>query len=142
MIDNVGSSAINHQLSILFVLETPSETDVIYHMLPATDWAATSADAPYRAASLEREGFIHCSGDHARLLAVANSFYRHQPGDWLVLVIDEAAVDAPVRWDAVGDTQFPHIYGQLNRSAVVEIVPFPRSSDGAFALPPTWQPSA
>ncbi len=115
---------------------------MIYHMLPATDWAATPPDALYRAASLEAEGFIHCSGDTARLLAVGNSFYRDQPGDWLILVINEGAVDAPVRWDAVGDTHFPHIYGPLNRSAVVEAVSFPRSVDGAFALPPAWQAAA
>jgi uncharacterized protein (DUF952 family) len=112
---------------------------MLYHMLPAADWAATAPGAPYRAPSLATEGFIHCSGDHAALLTVGNSFYRNEPGDWLVLVIDEAAVDAPVQWDAVEDTRFPHIYGPLNRSAVVDVVPFPRTAGGAFVLPPTWQ---
>lgn len=112
---------------------------LIYHMLAADDWAAAPPDAPYRAASLASEGFIHCSGNHATLLAVGNSFYRSRPGDWIVLVIDEEAVDAPVQWDPVGETRFPHIYGPLNRSAVVEVVDFPRTDDGAFALPPAWQ---
>ncbi len=112
---------------------------MLYHMLPADDWEATPANAPYRAASLEDEGFIHCSGDHATLVAVGNSFYRSRPGEWLVLVIDEAAVEAPVRWDPVEGMFFPHIYGPLNRSAVVDVVPFPRASDGAFVLPGIWQ---
>ena len=112
---------------------------LIYHMLPADDWAATPAKAPYRAASLQTEGFIHCSGNRATLLTVGNTFYRNQPGEWLVLVIDEAAVDAPVQWDPVGDTHFPHVYGPLNRSAVIAVKPFPRSTEGAFALPDDWQ---
>ena len=112
---------------------------MIYHMLPAADWAATPAEAPYSAASLQSEGFIHCSGDHATVLAVGNNFYRHLPGDWLILAIDEDAVAAPVQWDAVEDTHFPHIYGPLNRSAVVEVIAFPRAADGAFEMPTAWQ---
>jgi len=112
---------------------------LIYHMLTADDWAATAPGAPYRAASLESEGFIHCSGSHATLLAVGNSFYSNRPGGWLVLVIDEVAVDAPVQWDPVGETRFPHIYGPLNRSAILEVVDFPRAADGAFVLPTGWQ---
>ncbi len=111
---------------------------VIYHMLPADDWSGLPAGAAYRAASLETEGFIHCSGSRSTLLSVGNSFYRNEPGAWLILVIDEAAVESPIQWDAVGDAEFPHIYGPLNRSAIIEVVPFPRSADGAFALPPTW----
>lgn len=111
---------------------------LIYHMLPAGEWRGLPAGAAYRAASLESEGFIHCSGSHSTLLNVGNSFYRNEPGAWLILVIDEEAVEPPVRWDPVGEAHFPHIYGPLNRSAVIEIVDFPRTADGAFELPRAW----
>jgi uncharacterized protein (DUF952 family) len=106
----------------------------IYHMLEATTWTA-QPDEDYCAASLASEGFIHCSGDPDTLLQVANAFYRYQPGDWLVLVVDSGRLHAPLRWDRVGDREFPHLYGPLNRDAVVGVLPMPRAMDGNFELP-------
>jgi uncharacterized protein (DUF952 family) len=78
-------------------------------------------------------------------LDVANRFYRDVPGDFLVLVIDPARLTAPLRdepaspGDAVGRWRdltsghlFPHIYGPLNRDAIVEVRPAGRSPDGTF----------
>ena len=64
-------------------------------------------------------------------LQIAN---RHRRGDqrpFLLLTIDLDRVSAPWRYDAAGD-DFPHIYGPLNRDAIVDVRPFPRSADGTF----------
>lgn len=104
-------------------------------MLPAAIWRKQQPDQPYRHESLAQEGFIHCTGDAARLTWVANQFYRREAADFLILWIDEARVVAPVQWDAVGDTAFPHIYGPLNVDAIIDVTAFPRDETGAFLRP-------
>lgn len=116
-----------------------SDDGSIYHMLAEASWLAQRGSGVYAADSLAREGFIHCSPSHDALLRVANSFYFEQPGDWVVLVIRESAVQPEVRWEAADGTLFPHIYGALNLDAVVDVKPFPRTRDGRFVLPVEWQ---
>lgn len=106
--------------------------NILYHMLPAEDWAQAQVAGSYEAESLHSEGFIHCSGTPEVVVQVANRLYRRLPGAWLVLLLDEAAIAAPVRWDAVEDTHFPHIYGALNLDAVKQVIPFPRDAEGNF----------
>jgi len=120
------------------ILKSHQESSTpIYHMLEAQAWQA-EPDKPYAAPSLQTEGFIHCSGDRPTLMAVANRFYRDHPGNWIVLVIDPQRLSAPLQWDQVEDGTFPHLYGPLNRDAVVGIVPLPRADDGSFLPPSLW----
>ena len=112
---------------------------IVYHMLPAAVWAAVPADEPYRAATLESEGFVHCTAEGPILQAVANRFYRSEPGDWLILAVDLRQVTAPVRWEEADGRLFPHIYGPIARAAVVQVIPFGRSEDGSYELPEVLQ---
>lgn len=113
-----------------------AEGQPIYHMLEASTWAG---DAPYAAASLASQGFIHLTGARDMLLRVANAVYRNEPGAWLILVVDPARLQAPLRWEAVEGVLFPHLYGTLNRDAVIEVINFPRAADGSYELPPEWR---
>jgi uncharacterized protein (DUF952 family) len=108
---------------------------IAFHMLPKAAWDALPASGAYRAATLETEGFVHCTAEPAMLEVVANRFYRSEPGDWLILAIDLNQVDADVRWERADDHLFPHIYGSIERNAVRRVVPFPRSQDGTYLLP-------
>lgn len=112
---------------------------LILHLIPAPAYAALAADAPVRNASLETEGFLHCTRGLALMLEVANRFYQAVPGDFLVLVIDPDKVRAPVRFepptssaDPLAGQLFPHIYGPLNRDAIVAVRTARRASDGTF----------
>lgn len=111
---------------------------MIYHMLPESDWRAQPADESYVCESLETEGFIHCTDQRDRLVWVANHFYQKLSGRFIVLGIEEELVEAEIRWEEADEHIFPHIYGPLNRNAVVSIVEFPRTSDGTFTLPTEW----
>lgn len=111
-------------------------TPLIYHMTPQAIWDA-QRDAPeFVAASLADEGFIHCTAEPAMLLHVANRFYRDVPEPFIIVAIDGQRVHAEVRWEEADGHLFPHIYGPLNREAVVDVLPFPRLTDDRFMLPP------
>jgi uncharacterized protein (DUF952 family) len=110
-------------------------------MLPQHEWSQRPQSALYVAESLPIEGFIHCSPDAQVLLAVANRFYRSQPGEWLILSIDDNALEFELRWESVDGQLFPHVYGPINTEAVVAVTRFPRDADGHF-LPPHLLPQS
>jgi len=105
---------------------------VIYHLVPADDWHATSLTSPYLPRDFENDGFIHCTRGLTLLLQVANTFYRDVPGEFLLLVLDERRISADVKYER----GFPHIYGPLNRNAILAVYPMVRRDDGCFELPP------
>lgn len=113
--------------------------NIVYHMLPSSVWEAAAEENAYHAATLASEGFVHCTAELPLLEQVANRFYRSQPGDWLILLVDLDRVAAPVRWEAADDHLFPHIYGPIERQAIVETIPFPRREDGSYQLPEVLQ---
>ena len=112
-----------------------AQPTIVFHMLPKAAWDALAAGSAYRAATLDSEGFVHCTAEPAMLEVVANRFYRSEPGDWLILAIDLNQVGADVRWETADDHLFPHIYGAIERNAVRRVVPFPRNQDGTYSLP-------
>lgn len=117
----------------------------IYHITHLRDWQAGQSSGWYRTASLEKEGFIHCSTAQ-QVARVANAFYQGQV-DLVLLKIDEAQVQHEVRFEPPVHPQtgqpepgnpdlFPHIYGALNADAVMQALPFHPGEDGQFTLPP------
>ena len=50
-------------------------TGSLLHLLPLSAFQA-DRDAPIRSATLDAEGFVHCSPDVRTTLAVANALYR------------------------------------------------------------------
>ena len=118
--------------------EPASGLSPIFHMLPHTAWAGRMSSADYAPLTLAAEGFIHCTAECDRLLAVANAFYRDDTSAYIILVIDPTRVTAEIRWESADGHVFPHIYGSLNPDAVVDVVPFPRSLAGEFLPPTSW----
>ena len=101
-------------------------------------WQSAPADELLRPASLATEGFVHCTGDEATLLRVANTFYRQLPGELVVLDLDEDTLGSPLVWEhpvpapPAGSTvtQFPHVYGPIARAAVQRVRRLVRATDG------------
>ena len=56
---------------------------------------------------------------------VANRLYGDVV-DLVVLVLDEDLLTATVRYDPTPDGVFPHLYGPLDREAIVDIEPLRR----------------
>lgn len=109
---------------------------IILHITRYLEWLAEQESGEYRTASLEREGFIHCSTPE-QVISVANTLY-HGQRDLVLLGIERSRVRAPVRDEDCYESGqlFPHIYGPLNRDAVVQVLPFPPDAEGQFSLPP------
>ena len=64
------------------------------------------------------EGFIHCCTDQQIQTVIRNHFPGHS--GLLLLRIDLEAVRAEIRYEpGTGGEHYPHIYGPLNRDAVV-----------------------
>ena len=105
---------------------------MIYHLLPAADVEAALANAEFAPASLAAEGFIHASEDEAQVVGVANRLYADS-GELAALVIDERRVRAEIKREAAANGErYPHIYGPLERAAVVGVRRLRRGGDGRF----------
>lgn len=102
----------------------------IYHLVLRRTWDE-NAEQPYTPASLADEGFIHCSFAH-QVAGSANRFYASAT-DLLLLHIDAERLTSPLREEASGIGEiFPHIYGPLNREAVVTVETLQRGMDGSW----------
>jgi uncharacterized protein (DUF952 family) len=102
-----------------------------YHLTPESWWRGADSGAPLPAPSLADEGFIHCTTGHDEMVTTANRHYRDDPRPFVVLTIDLGAVTSEIRVeDARGI--YPHVYGPIDRAAIVDARSIPRASDGTF----------
>ncbi|MFE6696833.1 DUF952 domain-containing protein [Streptomyces sp. NPDC057718] len=109
-------------------------TEPLLHLAEAPLWEAARGTGTYemstRGRTLQEEGFIHLSLPR-QLPGVARMLYGDGNGegtgdrDLVVLVVDPARLTDPVRYEAMkpGGEEFPHLYGPLPVSAVVEVRP-------------------
>jgi uncharacterized protein (DUF952 family) len=102
-----------------------------FHLTPADWWAAADPAAALTAPSLETEGFIHCTTGADEMVATANRHYRDDPRAFVVLTIDLGRLTVPVRLDDPARI-YPHVFGPLDRAAIVGVGPMPRDANGTF----------
>jgi uncharacterized protein (DUF952 family) len=104
----------------------------LLHITERDLWEAVLPTGAYtwstRGRTLGEEGFIHCSL-RDQLPTVAAFLYGDPPArdDLIVLVIDDALLTSPVRYEspAPGAPEYPHLYGPLPVSAVRAVEPWP-----------------
>ncbi len=102
-----------------------------YHLVAEPVYESWDASQDYTPEDYERDGFIHCTDGIANVLATANRYYKDDDRHWLVLVIDKEKVSAEVKYEDAKKI-YPHIYGPLNRDAIVSELPLKRAEDGTF----------
>jgi uncharacterized protein (DUF952 family) len=113
--------------------------DCIFHICSRAQAEAARASGTYTAPSLATEGFIHFSRAH-QVQGVRTAFYAGQQ-DLVLLVVDPALLQAPLRYEAPAHPsshstapapspaqRFPHLYGPLPWSAVIDVVDIDRFS--------------
>ncbi|MBT3392294.1 MAG: DUF952 domain-containing protein [Chloroflexi bacterium] len=111
-----------------------SSKTVIVHLCTRADWEVAQRAGAYRAASLESEGFIHCSRPD-QIFKVVNTFYQQIP-DLVLLWLEPEKIAAEIRWEAADGDEFPHIYGPLNLDAVIRVSDFLPDADGVYRTLP------
>ncbi len=108
---------------------------VLVHLCPTDDWSAAQNSGELRPESLTSVGFVHLSTPEQVHLP-ANRLYRGRE-DLLLLHIDPARLDSPIRWELGVATDptamvFPHLYGALPVDAVINVTSYLPGPDGAF----------
>jgi uncharacterized protein (DUF952 family) len=114
-------------------METMSQ-EITFHLVPQAYYHSLGAEADYVPSEFAREGFIHCTDAPAEMARVANAYYGSNPNPHYYVYIDKRRVHAPIRYDDEAHL-YPHIYGPLNRDAIVAIRPAARAADGTFLSP-------
>ena len=93
---------------------------MIYHIVTKADWERQADAAEYEAASLQTEGFIHLSTED-QVAGVRDRYYRDVP-DLLLLHVDPNRLTHDLRYEtATNNEHYPHLYGALNKDAVVDV---------------------
>jgi len=107
----------------------------IFHFINQTDLGQYLNDRELVVPSLGSQGFIHCS-TLDQVIGVAN-FLAPYDEEMRLIEIEEERVTPEVRYENTdgGETLFPHIYGALNRDAIVTIHPLEWDGEDGYQLP-------
>ena len=125
----VGSCLRGRRSKMTIQPEIPS--GVTLHLTPAQVWFVQEPRDRYRPEAFAAEGFVHCTDGESTLIEVANRYYRDDPRDYLVLSIDLDRLPWRIVYEDTA-RQYPHVYGPIERKAVVAVRRMERTPDGAF----------
>lgn len=112
------------------------DPQLLVHLCGARDWQAAAGSGRLAPESLLTSGFVHLSTQEQAHLPATRLFAgRH---DLLAVYVDPRRLEAPLRWEPglpqdPPSMRFPHLYGPLPVSAVVEVRPYLPQPDGTFA---------
>ncbi len=90
----------------------------IFHIVIPDTWQKVQIDPFYEAESLATEGFIHCSFAH-QLDTVLERYYRGVEKVVVLEIDSDKLTSKYVEEPSTNNEIYPHIYGKINRDAVV-----------------------
>ena len=93
----------------------------IIHSVDKEEFENEIITGSYGRKSVEKFGFIHCSDLDTYYLVAPN--FKDESNERLILLIDTDKVSVKIKWEDGGGIDFPHIYGLLNKCAIVKIFP-------------------
>jgi uncharacterized protein (DUF952 family) len=108
--------------------------NITYHGTPKGYFESLNSQEPYVPPDFAKDGFIHTTEGREALSIVLTNFYKTRPEAFVVLYIDKDRVISPIRYDDPAQI-FPHIYGPLNRDAIIAVEDLQRAEDGTFLKP-------
>ena len=121
----------------------------IYHLVPADYYHHQPENKSYLPETFADEGFIHCTAGQEMLIEIANRYFGAFSGNLLALHIDPQQLTSPLKFEppipppretpagpySQSDVLFPHIYGPLNREAILGCVSLQRDEAGHWSFP-------
>lgn len=106
---------------------------MIYHIVMPSHWAMFEQEEMYFSETFEQETFIHCSTQE-QLAGVLQRYYANA-GTVLQLEIDEAKLGTPAIYEvATNGEKFPHIYGGINKAAIVHLSELREIAPGKYQV--------
>lgn len=110
-------------------------TEIIYHITEDEQWQDAQINGKYLPKQFISDGFIHCSYKH-QLIKVANRFFKGQ-NNLIILAIDSQRIASKIVTENLegGTELFPHIYGELPLSVILNVSKLSSNVDGTFYLP-------
>jgi uncharacterized protein (DUF952 family) len=108
---------------------------VLYKICPAALWRQAERSGVFRGSEVDRrDGFIHFS-TAAQLADTAAKHFAGQ-SDLLLVRVNGARLGHRLKWEpSRGGSLFPHLYGELDLTAVVKVEPLPLGPDGHHIFP-------
>ncbi|HXL13431.1 MAG TPA: DUF952 domain-containing protein [Bradyrhizobium sp.] len=107
----------------------------IYKICPASVWREAERHGVYRGSADDaRDGFIHFS----TAPQVAETASKHFFGqtELLLIAVDADRLGEALRWErSRNDELFPHLYGDLDLGAVIEVLDMQARADGTHDIP-------
>jgi uncharacterized protein (DUF952 family) len=96
--------------------------DLIYHVTTKQEWNEALQKGYYEAASLQLEGFIHCSKPE-QVNGVLERYFKNKTR-LIKLVIDTAKLQHELKYELAPsiNEEFPHVFGVINVDAVIDVV--------------------
>jgi uncharacterized protein (DUF952 family) len=108
----------------------------IYKICPAALWREAERAGIFRGAPVDlADGFIHFSAASQ----VAETAAKHFAGqhDLLLLHVDADRLGIRLKWEpSRGGALFPHLYGELDLTAVTKVEELPLGADRRHRFPP------
>ena len=107
----------------------------IFHITNKKDWQAAQKSGAYIPANFEKDGFIHCSYKE-QVIQTANRYFAGA-SDLVLLKINPLCLDSKVVEENLegGKELFPHLYGILPLTAVVDYADLPFTDSTGFSFP-------
>lgn len=92
---------------------------LIYHIVLPEIWAAFDTEL-YKHASLEIEGFIHCSFAD-QLDAVIERYFSGEESVVILEIDSDRLMSRMIKEPSTNNEIYPHIYGPINRDAILNV---------------------
>lgn len=107
---------------------------IIIHCVKEDIWKLYENCNYYGKEYMDTCGFIHCSEIETYPLVAPN--FKEVKEKLLLLVIDTDKVEPEIKWEDLENcgTKFPHIYGMLNKNAIVNVLPHLWSKDREWII--------
>jgi uncharacterized protein (DUF952 family) len=107
----------------------------IYKVATAAVYARSVAAGTFAGMPVDHaDGYVHFS-TAAQLGETIRRYFAGQTGV-VLFSVDPAPLGASIRWEpSRGGALFPHLYGELSMSAVLDMAMLDVGADGSVALP-------
>jgi uncharacterized protein (DUF952 family) len=93
---------------------------LIYHIVLPEVWEKFKDENEYEAESLRSENFIHCSYRN-QLEDVLERYYKDAKKVLILHINPHYLTSEMIAEPSTGGEIYPHIYGKINRAAIVDV---------------------